>query len=389
METLKSDFELKENNILNNFTLKINIFSLFLFTVFAIFTPADSLGLKKVCLIVLLMINLVHLLTKSVNKKYSVIGFHIFIFLPIVILISVISGGTISITIASTYISLMAGLNVVISIYKINYERYFFIVLKAMVIIIIISVLLDKIGLVDVYNNSFLMYLHQNDEAMIGKSPVYWSTYIFFFKASPLLVFLLGYSLFKHKYLFAILTIISLTITGTRANLFSALILIVIFLFIHQKNIVLKILIALSTILVMLVLFEPINDYFAYMFISKVDSRVNKIGDIQEILEVFKEYPHTIFFGTGFGSEIKYGIPHIISEIALLDLWRKIGLFGLLMFLYYILKPVLIIWRNRDSRWVVYSFFLYLAIAMTNPLLYSSTGYMAYVFVYYKYYELT
>jgi hypothetical protein len=125
------------------------------------------------------------------------------------------------------------------------------------------------------------------------------------------------------------------------------------------------------------------------MFISKVDSRVNKIGDIQEILEVFKEYPHTIFFGTGFGSEIKYGIPHIISEIALLDLWRKIGLFGLLMFLYYILKPVLIIWRNRDSRWVVYSFFLYLAIAMTNPLLYSSTGYMAYVFVYYKYYELT
>lgn len=390
MELLERKLSLDNNKITISFSFirKLNIFLVFVFTMFAIFTPADSLKLKKMSFIILLIINSLNILTKSLNKQYWVIGFHIFVFFPIINLVSILSGGSLSITLASTYFSLMAGLNIIIDKYKIDYEKYFFNILRLLVLIMLSSFFLDVTGILDIYNNSFLMYMHRNGEAMIGKSPTYWSTYIFFFKASPLLIFLLGYSLFKHKYLFATLTTIALAISGTRANLFAMLIMIAIFLFIHQKKIILKLIIVFLTILISLILFEQINDYFSYMFISKDGSRINKIGDIQEIVQVFKEYPLTIFFGTGFGSETKYGIPHIISEVTLLDLWRKIGLFGLSMFLYYILKPIKRIWKSKETRWVVYSFFLYLAIAMTNPLFYSSTAYIAYIFVYYKYYEL-
>ena len=382
--TLKSQKNIKSINLMRN----INIFLVLIFIFFSVFTPADSLQIKKVSLFILLIINPVYLLNKFLNKKYHTLGFHMFIFFPLIILISILSGGNISVTIASSYFVMIAGLNIIIERYKMNYEKYFFGFLTIMTFIIVGSFLLDVFGIFDIYNNSFLMYLNRTGDAMIGKSPIYWSVYILFFKASPLLIFLLAYYLFKRKYLLASFVSIALALTGTRANFFAMFIMLFIFLFIQQKKILLKLIILFLSILTILVLFEPINNYFSYMFVSKTGSTINKIGDVKEIFEVFKEYPHTVFFGTGFGSEMKYGLSHTISEVSLIDLWRKIGFFGLLMFLYYIFKPILKIWKSKDSRWVVYSFILYLAISMTNPLFFSSTAYMAYVFIYYKYYEL-
>lgn len=382
--TLKSQKNIKSINLMRN----INIFLVLIFIFFSVFTPADSLQIKKASLFILLIINPFYLLNRSLNKKYHTLGFHMFIFFPLIILISILSGGNISVTIASSYFVMIAGLNIIIERYKMNYEKYFFGFLTIMIFIIVGSFLLDVFGILDIYNNSFLMYLNRTGDAMIGKSPIYWSVYILFFKASPLLIFLLAYYLFKRKYLLASFVSVALALTGTRANFFAMFIMLFIFLFIQQKKILLKLIILILSILTILVLFEPINNYFSYMFVSKTGSTINKMGDVKEIFEVFKEYPHTVFFGTGFGSEMKYGLSHTISEVSLIDLWRKIGFFGLLMFLYYIFKPILKIWKSKDSRWVVYSFILYLAISMTNPLFFSSTAYMAYVFIYYKYYEL-
>lgn len=382
--TLKSQKNIKSINLMRN----INIFLVLIFIFFSVFTPADSLQIKKASLFILLIINPVYLLNRSLNKKYHTLGFHMFIFFPLIILISILSGGNISVTIESSYFVMIAGLNIIIERYKMNYEKYFFGFLTIMIFIIVGSFLLDVFGIFDIYNNSFLMYLNRTGDAMIGKSPIYWSVYILFFKASPLLIFLLAYYLFKRKYLLASFVSIALALTGTRANFFAMFIMLFIFLFIQQKKILIKLIILFLSILTILVLFEPINNYFSYMFVSKTGSTINKMGDVKEIFEVFKEYPHTVFFGTGFGSEMKYGLSQTISEVSLIDLWRKIGFFGLLMFLYYIFKPILKIWKSKDSRWVVYSFILYLTISMTNPLFFSSTAYMAYVFIYYKYYEL-
>lgn len=385
---LDYSFKIKKNYASVNIISNINIFIVFVFILFSIFTPADSLHIKSASLIMLLIINAVFILKKSLNTKYYPIGFHLFIFSPLIILISILSGGNVSATITNSYFLLIAGLNIVMERYKMDYEKYFFRILKIMVIIIIGSFLLDVFGLLDIYNNPFLMYLNKNGDAMIGKSSIYWSTYILFLKTSPLLILLMGFYLFKRKYLLASFVSISLVLTGTRANFFAVFIMLLIFLFIQQKKILLKITIIILSILTILVLFKPINNYFSYMFISKTGSTINKMGDVKEIFEVFKKYPHTVFFGTGFGSEVKYGLSHTISEVSLIDLWRKIGFFGLLPFLYYIFKPIIKIWKSENSRWVVYSFFLYLAISMTNPLFFSSTAYMAYVFMYYKYYEL-
>lgn len=388
MTTVERILQFYDNKMSTAFINKLNFILILVFTSFAIFTPADGLAIKKASLAILLILNCINIFSSSLKSKYSIIGFHIFIFFPLINLISILREGSVSITIASTYFSLMAALTIIIDKYRIDFEKIFLNLLRLMVITLLTFLCLDLSGILDIYDSSFLMYLHETGEAMIGKHETYWSTYIFFFKASPLLIFLLGYSIFNKKYIFALLTSIALIFTGTRANFFAAFIMIAIFIFINHKDKILRLPTLIIALIIALAILKPTYNFIHYMFESKALSRIDKLGDIMEILGVFRKHPLSIFFGTGFGVEGTYGLSHIISEVALLDLWRKIGLFGLSMFIYYVLKPVFAIWRRKEYRWAIFALVLYLAIAMTNPLLYSSTAYLAYIFVYYKYYEL-
>jgi hypothetical protein len=354
----------------------------------SVLTPADSLNFKITTFFILIIINLPFLISKSFNKSYQVLGFHFFVFFPIVFLTSLLRGGSLVTTITSSYFILFSGLNLILLRYNINFQKLFFLSLQIMAGVIFISFLFDIFGIIDIYSNLLLVFLYENGEAFIGKSNLYWSFYVFFMKASPLLVFYLGYFLYKRNLLLAILISITLALTGTRGNLLSMFLINFVYYFINLKRLEFKIIFSFIIIIITFLLFRSIYEYFNYITVSKLSSDLSKNNDINEILSLFLRYPNTIFFGTGFGNDFKYELTKPISEVSLLDLWRKIGIFNLFIFLYFIFKPVFKIWKAESYRWVAYSFVIYFIISMTNPLLFSTTAYIAYSFVYYNYYKI-
>lgn len=370
--------------------VKINNLLMVIFLFFSIFTPADKYGLKLIFFIALLLFNFYLITTSLCNSKFWDIGFHVTIFPFLLFVLSIVNGGDLVITISNIYLCLIPSLIIIIFYNNINFDKFFMLILFIMVIIILVSFILDFIGMVDIYSNKLLMYMYLNSDAMIGKSNLYWSYYVFFFKTSPLIFFLLGFLLNKKKYLLSGLSVIALLLTGTRANFFMVFILLLfyVFNFLKSKSFIKKILSYMFLVVIILFFFNTTYSFIKVMFDMKIGSDLNKLEDFIEIYTLFKKYPLTILMGTGFGSENLYNLVNTTSELALFDLWRKIGLFGLVMFLYFIFKPVKLLWININMRWLIYSYFAYLLVAMTNPLLFSSTAYIAYVYVYTKYYEL-
>ena len=71
------------------------------------------------------------------------------------------------------------------------------------------------------------------------------------------------------------------------------------------------------------------------------------------------------------------------SEIAYLDLIRKIGLILFVPFMIFVLKPFKFKIPIHDKL----AYAGYLVVCFTNPLLFSSTAYVLYILLYSKYYK--
>ena len=101
---------------------------------------------------------------------------------------------------------------------------------------------------------------------------------------------------------------------------------------------------------------------------------------IQGLTEGFSDLSK-LFFGSGFGSEYyNYGRGEYQStaELAYINLLRQIGLIMFLAFLVFLFRPLMYHKLDRKLR---FSYFMYLVIAYTNPLLYSSTAYVLYIYM--------
>lgn len=364
----------------------LNWFLIFTFTFFAIFMPQDTFLFKKGFLSIILLLNSLLFVFNLHIKKFFLINFHVCCFLPIVICVAILRNSEVYTSFAMVHFSLMPLLNIAIYKYKINFNYIFMANLIILTLIILSLFVTDYLGFININCFSITSFLHSSGEAMIGKSSNNWSIYIIFFKASPLLIFALAFMLHNNKNT-SYLVFSAMLLTGTRANFFAAII-----LFFWMKFKKLKGYYKISCFIILFILFiysfSDITNYFTYMFESKQASSVKKTGDIIEILDVFITQPDTIFWGTGFGNEKFYNITSSISEVSFLDLWRKIGLFNFVLFLSFIFYPIIKIYKNKETRWLAYSFALYFLIAMTNPLLYSSTAYLAYVLVYYHYIKI-
>lgn len=386
-----SDFLFDKNMNLSEFQ-KINHILTTIFVFFAVITPADSLGLKISSFILILFLNIDVIVKKSFERKFRLVGFHVFIFPLILLVLSILMGGTLYLTISNIYMATYAGIIIVIFNNKINYERKLLNTLLIASLIIVFIASFDLLRILDLYDNSLAMYLHNSSEAMIGKSPQYWSYYVIFLKASPLILILLGNALHERNYKVAALATAALFLSGTRANLFAALILIATYVVnIKDKKIKIekniKVMLVALPLLILLLFYERIYGYISYIFLSKASSDLNKLGDLNEIISTFIRYPLAIITGTGFGTDSKFGIINGTSELALFDLWRKNGLIGLTIFLYFVLKPIRSLWRDRINRKYIYMYLSYLLVAMTNPLFFSSTAYIMYIYIYIIYYK--
>jgi hypothetical protein len=216
----------------------------------------------------------------------------------------------------------------------------------------------------------------------------------FFYKTSPVLVIPLSFYIYrffnrtpKVRYFFlSVLFFVTLVLSGTRANIFSAILLIGLLVvnkfyksrFWRPIAIFTLIIIGMATVIMVIVLFQD-NDL----------SIMTKSHHISSIMALFKEYPLILLLGHGPGSlYYSTGFDQFIyfSEVSYLEIIRIFGIiFGSLIIFVFVF-PLIIAYRYRTSINEYFpfniSYLAYLFIGGTNPLLIGSTGFLVLATVY-------
>lgn len=367
---------------------KINEMIIYAFVFISVILPGDIFNLKKILFFMICLINVKLIITSLFSKKNITITVFGFIFPTILLVYSGIMTGNIILSFSRSYAAYMLLIIFVVKDYKIDFEKILLKSVKLIMITTILLVILDIIGFLDV-NNSFFRneIMYGYDLGLMGKSPLYPFYYKIFFKTSPLIVFILFKKFNDSKYFTAFLAITALIISGTRANvLFPIFFLIAFYVFsAKNKSKIIKYIFIIFALLSSLFLIKPMIEVFNDAFIVKgeVSDTVRK-GHIEGIKELVINDPMIILRGSGMGSEFySYGTNSYASsfEWSYIDLWRQMGFLFFFLFLLFISFP-LFYWYE-SGKYKKYAYITYLCIAATNPLLFSSTSYLVFIYIYY------
>ncbi len=215
-----------------------------------------------------------------------------------------------------------------------------------------------------------------------------------YYRTSPLLVFPLAYYCYRFFYvkasvinlIFVAIFFFTLFLSGTRANILSAVAVVayMVFKFLNKKKNKVPLVLA-STVLI----------FFAILFIGSLSFKTEdkssqvKSGHLDSYIEHFTAHPQYLLWGSGMGSKFYSsgnGFDVSQTELTYFDLvrWFGLPLASILMFL--IFYPVIYLHQNKllndEKRAIILGYYLYLFIAGTNPLLVSSTGMIAIVTLY-------
>lgn len=216
-----------------------------------------------------------------------------------------------------------------------------------------------------------------------------------FYKTSPLLVFPLSYYLYQIlirgnvKLLFLKLTIllsiiVTLFLSGTRANIVSLVLIILFYLsyYVYKKS---RIVFVILTGLYTLLAIYGLSIIGGILFNATEISNLVKFGHYISYIEHFSDHIGQFIFGNGLGSSFySYGINRItnVTELTYLELIRIWGMPISIIFLLVLLTPVLYEIKAKQFSHLFIAYIAYLFIAGTNPLLLSSTGMIVLVYVF-------
>jgi len=290
--------------------------------------------------------------------------------------------------ISNAYVMTYLLLVVIINHYDIKYERMFIFALSCLSVLITLSGALDIFGIVSINNNPLLEFFRIRNEARVGYWPTTTFGYVLFFKASPLLVALVGYSYMKKKYFLLLISLVAMGFTGTRANLYAAFIVIIIYFLIYRRTTIIKVLMSLLACVGLVFILPYIFDFILDSSVKKMSTDLIKYNHFLSIMNFLADNPMYIFTGSGLGSYFfSTGIMDYtnLTELAFLDLFRQIGIIGFVPFMFFLVYPFKYLFREPEYQWLGVSYIGYLMIAFTNPLLFSSTPFALYVLVYLVY----
>jgi len=358
--------------------------SLFLF--FAIFMPADNLNFKKILFAVLIFLGINIILTNLLNNKYGFLAFMALIFPVFFILLSYFLGNNIRTAIQIGYPGLYLVLFFLFLDEELCYTKVFINLLKVLAVFIVICGALHYIRALSIYNNIILQYLYSTENAMVGDAGNTSFGLMIFIKSSSLLIILLGYSLSCGDYKWIIISSVALFFSGTRANVFGMALLLIIWLFLWKpeknKMKIVRWFLLVLFILLFIIVIKSFILYIQAIFIKRSGNDLTRLNYFYDVYELIRRNPSSLILGTGFGSDIyisRYNKFSNIIEASYLDMFRQIGIIGMSFFSYFLIKPIQKI--NRYF-WIVFSYIIYLIIASTNPLLYTSTAYIGYIYIY-------
>lgn len=365
----------------------INKFLIILFIFISVFLPADNFNIKILSLLLLLIFNIKKCFF-GYNASENIISFFGFILTSLTIIWSIILTKDLS-NIKLGYMGYILLLYPIVKNEKVNFYNILIKTLDFLAIFIVLMWLFDISKILPMYDNLLLMWFNNSGNAMIGKGSHVVIGVQYFFKTTPLLFLSLMERLKHKRYVLSIIISIAIILSGTRANilcLFFATVFYYTFLFPKRRIRSFAILICVL-FLIYVILDGTVVSYVISMFEKKVSSDQVRSGHLKGILEVFKGEPAKLFFGSGFSSVFySYGINSLTQNIELSywNLLRQVGLFLFIPMMFMFLYPVFKLIRKKTNYALVLGYVLYLIIAYTNPLLYSSTGMLYVLFMYYK-----
>lgn len=234
------------------------------------------------------------------------------------------------------------------------------------------------------------------------KSTVFMSRRIFFgiemfqlfYKTSPLAIFTLSFSLYKYletkrtKYfIHSIFFSLFLLASGTRANIFSLLLIfflsILVYAFYHNKKIIF---ILLSTFVIIGFLFAT----YKLLTESGEASLTEKTLHMKSYLYLFSQNPiKYLLIGEGPGSLLYSLGNHRLqpqTELCYFDLIRNYGLIltcGIILIYLYSLFLVKTKLKGAFGATLSFGYIAFLFICGTNPFLVSSTGFIVLILMFY------
>jgi hypothetical protein len=379
----------KENGLI---TLYYGVLTLtiFIFTIFCVFAPADVLNLKKGFFAITVILGGPLLVVNSVNYKNDRLLLFIAIGYPVIFILAsvLLFNNSLSNAITIGHCGIYFLLYFLIVDGKIPYQKTFIFALSLEAIFIFFCGVLHYAGIMPVSVNPLLQYLYQSGDAMVGFGS-YATSFglMIFIKTSPLLIVLLGYTLQQKRYFLCVVCFLALLFSGTRANTFTGIILIFIYVLAAKANTdkwkIIKMFIIFGIIIFVLFYGRQVILALSDLRTRRAANDAVRVSYIQDILNLYKTNPLSIIVGTGFGSGLyssTYSSDVNIIESAYIDLLRQVGLIGFIPFMSFIFYPIKSVFK--EVPWIAISYIGYLVIAATNPLLYSSTAFILYVFIY-------
>lgn len=374
-----------------NYTInkkKINELLINILVVISVIFPGDIFSLKKGLFFLILLYN-IHILFKlMLAKKNSTIVFFGFWFPMFLFLYSALLTGNIGVSFSRSYAPYLLLLVLIIQFYDIDYDKIFLRAIYIIFIFTLLIVMLDILGIANVNGNFFREnFMYGLGVGLMGKSSTYPFYYKVFFRTSPLMVLLLFKNFDNKNLLTSGFILLSLILSGTRANVIFPIILLVFFYIFDLKSTkrYLKYFIIFVLFMLLALFAGNLVELFFETFINKGQvSDIVRQGHIKGLIELVKENPFILLTGSGMGSEFySYGINSYTSSIewSYIDLWRQMGVLFFILYIIFILLPILFIYETK--RYKRYAYISYLLIAGTNPLLFSSTSYLMYISMYY------
>lgn len=377
--------------IINKKNIDKNLLIIFIFI--CILFPNDFLGIKKISFIILLLCNASLILANI--KKINIIAFYGFWFPIILIIHSFLLTKNLENAIYRNFCCFMLLLIIPIYHYNIDFEKYLLNLTWIIVGLTLTIFIFDVIGLFDVNSNYFLRnFFYSQNIGVMGKSVGYSMYYKIFMKTSPLLCFTLFDQIKKQNKIKLCCVVIALIISGTRANVLFAIGLGIIYLiknnsYNNKWKIIFKFIFIMILLLYLVINIGNLWSCFYEIFFSKgLNSDTVRFGHLQGIFELYRNNPEYILFGSGMGSHFySYGLNKMVNsiEIPYLDLFRQMGIVLFSIFMIFILKPL---FKKNVKKIDKYAYLAYLLIAATNPLVFSSTGFLAYIYIYMKYFKV-
>lgn len=368
---------LQINNINYN---KLNSILLFLFCFVLIFDPSNQMLKMKEIVAIFLVISII------ITFKYNFSNQKLYtnLFFIYLVIYSFFSGLFSSFDINySFYLGFVKSFFVffILSFCKYeDFEKTFFYSLKILVIISLSFYLVYSFFPNENVEKIAKYLLFEVNNLIIGDR-VYgeFEIFILYYKTVPLVILLIGYLLNRKSYVIAGISILVLFISGTRANMFAALLIPLYYLYIINSYRIRIYLFVLVIVFITLTMNFVLTNFLS----SSEFSNSVKLGHFYSYIEYFKNNPLFFFFGSGAGSYFySHGVSDYVlnTELVFLDLIRYIGIINTVLFYIVILYPIRKIYYK--SNIIAFSYFIYIIVAMTNPLLISSTGFLAISFAY-------